>query len=77
MEQVTSSERIQVWINGEEHAVPPDLNLLQLIGHLELKGDRIAIEWNREIVKKDRWAECRVTPGDRIEIVHFVGGGSC
>ncbi|MGH9602961.1 MAG: sulfur carrier protein ThiS [Terriglobales bacterium] len=40
-----------------------------------MKGDRVAIERNREIVSRDRWSEVVLAEGDRLEIVHFVGGG--
>jgi thiamine biosynthesis protein ThiS len=40
-----------------------------------MKPDRVAIELNREIVPRDRWAQTRLNDGDELEIVHFVGGG--
>lgn len=77
MNETTASERVDVRINGQERSVPAELNLVRLVEHLGLKGDRIAIEVNREIVKRDGWTDCPVQSGDVIEIVHFVGGGSC
>jgi sulfur carrier protein len=46
-----------------------------VIGALELKSDRVAVELNGEIVRRSVWAETPVRSGDRLEIVHFVGGG--
>ena len=40
-----------------------------------MKPDRVAVELNREIVPRDRWSETLLKDGDRLEIVHFVGGG--
>jgi sulfur carrier protein len=40
-----------------------------------MKSDRVAIELNREIVHKEQWPQTRLKEGDRLEIVHFVGGG--
>ncbi len=40
-----------------------------------MKGDRVAVELNREIVPRARWAETPLHDGDQLEIVHFVGGG--
>ena len=40
-----------------------------------MKADRVAVELNRDIVPRDRWAETALNEGDRLEIVHFVGGG--
>ncbi len=64
-------------INGEPRAVPDRLTLATLVQHLGMKGDRIAIERNREIVSRNTWAEVELAEGDRLEIVHFVGGGTC
>lgn len=41
-----------------------------------MKSDRVAIELNRNIVPRDRWAETTLNDGDKLEMVHFVGGGS-
>ena len=49
--------------------------LAQLIEQLGMKGDRVAVELNREIVSRAQWAETNLNDGDRLEIVHFVGGG--
>ncbi len=63
-------------INGEPRAVPEGLTLTALVAHLGMNGDRVAIEHNREIVARDRWSAVVLTEGDRLEIVHFVGGGA-
>ena len=47
-----------------------------LISELGLKGDRVAIELNGEIVPRAGWSEAQLNEGDRVEVVHFVGGGS-
>jgi sulfur carrier protein len=49
--------------------------LEQMIQHLALKGDRIAVEHNGSIVPRASWSQTRVAENDRLEIVHFVGGG--
>jgi sulfur carrier protein len=50
-------------------------SLDQLIAELGLKGDRVAVEHNGEIVPRSDWAETTLNGGDRLEVVHFVGGG--
>jgi thiamine biosynthesis protein ThiS len=40
-----------------------------------MKSDRVAVELNLDIVPRDRWADTQLNEGDRLEIVHFVGGG--
>jgi len=67
-------------INGEERAFanpasPAKFTLATLIESLNMKSDRVAVELNREIVPRDRWSETLLKDGDRLEIVHFVGGG--
>lgn len=68
---------MKLTINGEsrdfEAAAPFKLSaLIELLG---MKADRVAVELNREIVLRDRWAETDLKEGDRLEVVHFVGGG--
>jgi sulfur carrier protein len=65
-------------LNGqtrEFEQLAPGANLQDLIVELGLKGDRVAIEHNGNIVPRTEWAEARLAEGDRLEIVHFVGGG--
>jgi thiamine biosynthesis protein ThiS len=67
---------MKLHINGEERALPDGLTVAALLEHLGMKADRVAVERNREIVARDRWAATALADGDRLEIVHFVGGGS-
>ncbi len=64
-----------VVINGESREVPEGLTIQGLIEHLNLKGERIAVERNQEIVRRADWASLPIQEDDRLEIVHFVGGG--
>lgn len=66
---------MRLFINGKEQAFEEPLTLGQLVEHLGMKGDRVAIELNREIVSRPQWAQTSLQEGDRLEIVHFVGGG--
>ena len=66
---------MEVLLNGERRQVPEGLNLEGLIEHLQIKSERVAIEHNRRIVKRDDWEQVKVQAGDELEIVHFVGGG--
>ena len=49
--------------------------LSSVLERLELRADRIAVELNGEIAPRTKWAEMTVADKDRIEVVHFVGGG--
>ncbi|HEV8523652.1 MAG TPA: sulfur carrier protein ThiS [Terriglobales bacterium] len=62
-------------INGEERQFPGSLTLAGLLAQLGLKSDRVAVELNRDIVPRDRWVDTVLNDGDKLEIVHFVGGG--
>ena len=62
-------------INGDEKSYPDALSLAELIEQLGMKGDRVAVELNREIVSRAQWPETTLNDGDKLEIVHFVGGG--
>jgi len=69
---------MKLHINGEERTFPDPrtpFTLSALVEILGLKTDRVAVELNREIVPRDRWPQTPLNEGDRLEIVHFVGGG--
>jgi len=62
-------------VNGDERRITAE-TLSALVEELGMKPDRVAIELNREIVHKEQWPQTRLQDGDRLEIVHFVGGGN-
>jgi len=69
---------MKLHINGEEKSFDflGPATLAALVEALGMKADRVAVELNRDIVPRDRWAETPLNEGDRLEVVHFVGGGS-
>ena len=69
---------MEIVLNGQPRTVdldPQTATLEALIGALEMKQDRVAVERNGEIVRRAEWAATAIQSGDRLEIVHFVGGG--
>jgi thiamine biosynthesis protein ThiS len=66
---------LRITINGEARDVPENLTLSGLINHLALAPERLAVEVNREVVRRANWPHTLLAEGDRVEIVHFVGGG--
>ena len=67
---------MKLHINGEERDFPaPPVTLAALVELLGMKPDRVAVELNRDIVPRDHWLETQLKDGDRLEVVHFVGGG--
>ena len=67
---------MKLLINGEEHTLDGPLTLTGLLARLNMKSDRVAVELNLDIVPRDQWTSTNLVEGDRLEIVHFVGGGS-
>ena len=70
-----SNQKISIVVNGQPTDVPADLSVLALLGHLNIEPSTVAVELNREIVRKPAWPGTQVQDGARIEIVQFVGGG--
>jgi len=71
---------MKIHINGEERSfgeppAPAPFTLALLVEALAMKPERVAVELNRDIVPRDRWPQTELKEGDRLEIVHFVGGG--
>ncbi len=67
---------IEIRLNGETRQIPERLNIAQLLDHFDLPKDRVAVERNRRIIPKPDWDAVALGPGDEVEVVHFVGGGS-
>lgn len=66
---------MELLINGEKAALPDGLTLLQLLEQRGLDPKAIIAERNLELVPKDAFAATRLEDGDRLELLHFVGGG--
>jgi sulfur carrier protein len=66
---------VNIFINGEQRSFEDIPTLAALIEHLGMKADRVAVELNRDIVQRAKWPETPLREGDKLEIVHFVGGG--
>ncbi len=66
---------MQIQLNGENRPLDNDTSLLQLLESLDLIGKRLAIEINGEIIPKSKHASHQLQDGDRVEIVHAIGGG--
>jgi len=63
-------------INGEQRDFPDGLTVAALVAQLGMKPDRVAVELNLEIVPRAQWEATTLKEGDKLEVVHFVGGGS-
>lgn len=66
---------LHIQVNGEQQEVRKDIPLTDLVSQLKLRSEQIAIELNGRVIRRSAWADTVLHPGDRLEIVHFVGGG--
>ena len=66
---------IQIELNGETREISPGSTVTGLLAELGLDTRKVAVERNLEIVPKSLYATTELSAGDRLEIVHFVGGG--
>ena len=72
---VCMAEKIEIILNGEAMQVLAEWTANDLVEGLDLRGKRVALELNGDIISHNRWREATLSSGDRVEIVHFVGGG--
>lgn len=70
-----SGRTVKLRINGENQDVPEGITILGLLEFLKIKGERVAVEVNTEVVRRAQHAEHALREGDEVEIVTFVGGG--
>ena len=68
-------DRIEVRVNGEARRIPRGRTVAGLLDGLELDPGAVVVEVNRDIVRREEIDDVRLEPGDRVEIVQFVGGG--
>ena len=66
---------MELVINGKREQLPEGINAAQLVEHLGLENERLAMEVNEEIVPRSEYAQHSFSAGDRIEIVRAIGGG--
>jgi sulfur carrier protein len=66
---------MKLWVNGEERSIEAAANVAALVSALGLDGRKVAVERNLEIVPRSIYEKTALAEGDRIEIVHFIGGG--
>lgn len=66
---------MQIFVNGEPRTIGGSTSVDDLLRLLAIPAERVAVEINETVVARDTFATHRLTGGDRVEIVHFVGGG--
>jgi sulfur carrier protein len=71
----TSATTIRIEVNGEPREVPEGASVADLLSVLGLSAPKVAVERNLEIVPRSAWGATPLAAGDRLEVVHFIGGG--
>ncbi len=66
---------MEIIINGEKREYNDGMSVQNLIDELDIEGRVMATAVNMEVVKKENWVKYRLKDGDRVEFLHFVGGG--
>ena len=66
---------LNVIVNGNQIDIAEGSGIHQLIKSLDLNPERVAVEVNRRLIRRVNWDSTTISEGDRVEIVHFVGGG--
>jgi thiamine biosynthesis protein ThiS len=67
---------LRIIVNGEEHAASEAATIATLVEQLALRPERLAVELNGRVVRRADWPHTTLHENDRVEIVHFVGGGA-
>ena len=70
------TEGFQIRLNGETRRIARSVSIEEFLAELGIAAGRVAVEVNREIIKREEWPTTLIQPDDVLEIVHFVGGGS-
>ena len=66
---------MNIIVNGAEQHCPPDVNLYELLGLLEMQDKKIALEINKEVIPRGEFDTYILHEGDIVEIIHAIGGG--
>jgi thiamine biosynthesis protein ThiS len=66
---------LEIVLNGEKRSISGGTTVAELVRTLDLPGERVAVERNLEVVRRVDWDSVLLEAGDRVEVVHFVGGG--
>ena len=75
MKTTSKSSSILIKVNGEDKSVPQNTSILELLESLKINKDRVVIEMNKKILKKESFDSTLLSENDQLEIVTFVGGG--
>ena len=72
---MNNSNVAKIQLNGDPYEINAQTNLNELLNKLKIEKNKVAIEVNGEIVQKDKYKNLVLRKDDKVEIVHFIGGG--
>lgn len=75
MGEEPQADCVQIQVNGEARQVGAGLTIIELLGELNIRSDRVAVEINLEIVDRNDFEQRSLRDGDRVEVISFIGGG--
>ena len=73
--QMNNLNVAKIQLNGDLYEISDGTNLNELLNNLKIQKNKVAIEVNGEIVEKNKYPNLILNKNDRVEIVHFIGGG--
>ena len=72
---MNNSNVAKIQLNGDRYEINGGTNLIQLLNKLKIQKNKVAIEVNGEIIDKNKYTNLILNKDDKVEIVHFIGGG--
>jgi thiamine biosynthesis protein ThiS len=72
---VSNLPSVEILLNGARQTVPAGQSVSELLESIGIEPSRVAVELNRNILKKTEWSTTHLHGGEEVEVVHFVGGG--
>ena len=72
---MNNSNVAKIQLNGDPYEINNRTNLNELLNNLKIQKNKVAIEVNGEIIEKDKYQNLILKKDDKVEIVHFIGGG--
>lgn len=66
---------VTLMVNGKQREIIGPMALIKFLEANKIEPQLVVIEYNGEIIKRERWDEITLNPGDKLEIVHMVAGG--
>ncbi|MFL2892061.1 MAG: sulfur carrier protein ThiS [Candidatus Pelagibacter sp.] len=72
---MTKKNKIKIIVNGKQTTINSNFSLKNLVDKLQIPLNKIAVEYNKQIIDKKKLKKVILSKNDRVEIVHFIGGG--